>query len=195
MLDPRARACRDPRRPRVDRPGLPRLAAVRPRGPVGAARRAGHRQGRDRQPDPLVQGPRHVARGPGLAEAGPDRDGSADRRAPRPGNFGQGVAYAARGARPPDRRLRLAATPTPARSTGCGRSAPRSSRSGEDFDGARAGGRRPRAEAGASCSSTARTRGSRPAPATMALELTDAVEAGRLAGARGHRSCPSATGR
>ena len=141
---------------------LPRLAPVRPRGPVAASRRAGHRQGRDPQPDPLVQGPGDVDRGPALAgegRIGPDRAvvcASA-------GNFGQGVAYAARALGVPAVMF-ASRNANRARSSGCARSAPRSSRWGRTST--RPVGRRRRTPPSTrpSCSSTATTRGSRPAP-------------------------------
>ena len=90
-----------------DRPRLPRLAAVRPRRAVRAARRPGHRQGRDRQPDPLVQGPRDVGRRPGPGGGGEDRPRPPDRlrvgRQLRPGRRLRGPR-----ARDPGRRVHLA---------------------------------------------------------------------------------------
>ena len=94
--DPRPRTRRDPCRPRPDRPGLHRLAAVRPRGPVarGSACRS---SSRSRRPTRSARS-RVAGRGPwsqalaGEGRIGPERPivcASA-------GNFGQGVAYAAR---------------------------------------------------------------------------------------------------
>ena len=63
----------------------------------------------------------------GEGRIGPDR---ADRRRVSAGNFGQGVAYAARVARRPGGRLRVAQREPRQGRPGCGRSAPRSRRSG-----------------------------------------------------------------
>ena len=87
---PRARGRRHPGGPPGDRPGVHRLAAVRPSRPVRAARRPGHRQGRDRQPDPLVQGARDVGRRPPPGGAGEDRPRPPDRGARRPATSGRG---------------------------------------------------------------------------------------------------------
>ena len=88
-------------------PVFTRSPAVRPRGLERAARRPGHRQGRDRQPDPLVQGPRDLGR---RSTAWRGRAGSARigrSSCASAGNFGQGVAYAARALGVPRRRVRL----------------------------------------------------------------------------------------
>ncbi len=149
-----------------------------------AARRPGRRQGRDRQPDPLVQGPRDVAGRHGLAgegRIGPDRPivvASA-------GNFGQGVAYAARALGVSGGGVRVAPRePRQGRADArAGRDRHRERR-GLRRRARRLGGATP-PSTGPSSSSTATTRGSRPARRRLALELTDAVDAGVLAAARG----------
>ena len=171
-------------------PGSIRPSPARPSTSTTAcppARRAGHRQGRDGQSDPLVQGPRDVDGGRRPGGGGEDRPRTARSSAPRPATSARASrTRPARSASLPSCSPR--STPTAARSRGCGRSARRSSRSGEDFDAARAASEAYAARASGRAArrrrrSADRDRGRRAWP----LELTDAVAARPPAGARGHR--------
>ncbi len=165
--------------PTPDRPAF-RLAPVRPRGPVAAARRAGHRQGRDGQPDPLVQGPRDVGRRPPPGRGGEDRPRPADRRGVgRQLRAGRRLRGARRSASRPSCSRRCNANPgkvdADARARrdgprGRGRTSTRPSPRSEAYAAEHAGrAARRRRRSGISTGA-----------ATMALEVTDAVAAGHL---------------
>ena len=178
--DPRPRTRGDPRGPRADRSAPSRDSPqFVHEGLSGAARRAGHRQGRDGQPDPLVQGPRDVDRGhtpwQGRGGSAPTGRSSASRPATsgrasptRPGRSGiPAIVFTSRHAnRGKVERMRALGAEV--------------IEVGEDFDSARGAseayaaehpvellvdGDDPRISTGA---------------ATLALELTDAVAAGDL---------------
>ena len=170
---------RHPRRPRHDRPGLHRLAAVRPRGPVGAGSasrsssrsRPSTRSARSRAAGRGSRSTRWRGRGPSArpGRSSSRRPATSARASPTPRGRSASSASSSR-----------RATRTAARSAGCARSGRPSSRSGRtsttpapaaaayvaDHDAhLLVDGEDPRISTGA---------------ATMALELTDAVAAGHL---------------
>ncbi len=155
----------------------------------------GHRQGRDGQPDPLVQGPRDVDRRPCPGGGGEDRTGSRRSSRVSAGNFGQGVAYAARALGVPAvifasrnanrgkvERMRALGADGHRRSgrTSTRPAARREAYAAEHDAELLVDGDDPRISTGA---------------ATLALELTDAVEAGDLPAPGGHRRAGRATAR
>ena len=185
---------RHPNGTRIDPPGLHELAPVRPRRALGAARRAGDRQGRDRQPDPLVQGTRHVGRDRGTRPRRCAEPRPAGRlRIGRQLRSGRGVR--GRPGRRAVGRVRLARTPTAARSSACGHSARTSARSARTST--RPSRRRgtTRLRAGALLLVDGDDARISTGAATMALELTDAagiwrapLPSGRLRAGRQRRA-------
>ena len=120
-----------------DRPRLPEHAARPQRGARPRARPRGGAQGRDPDPDPLLQGPRRQ-----LAAAAAGRRGaSAGWSAPRPAISVRALPMPRRSSRRPRHRVRATRAPTRSRSRRCGGFGAEVRLEGHDFDAAKAAAR------------------------------------------------------